>query len=467
MAGATEFADIKFSDEATGDVELYDGSPYDRELARLTGEHQVASFEVEVARPQPKASWHHAAFHTVTAVVGAGVLGLPHSFSFLGWPAGLLLLTLLCGFSIYTSYLLAAMHETPSGERLNTYREMGEALLGPRKGRLLVACVQYTLMLGLCITYSVTAGQSLKGVASDDCNGKDCQEGIGGWIVAFGVTQLLLSQVPDFHSLWWVSLLGALMSCGYCGIAVVMSIITAKNNPQPPNTSLDGLSRADLVFGVFNALGGVAFTFGGQAVLPEIQATLARPPSTLQTMMRGVGLSYVVVILAYYGVAITGYAAFGAGVSSDVLLNIKEPAGLMAAANLMVVLHVAAAWQVFAMPIFDAVETSIRHSMRSPPRPLVLRLVFRSAYVVAVTVVACLLPFFGELMGLISSVGLMPITFILPPVMWIRARQPRGAELALNLVIAGTCSVIALLSLIGSARNIAVLAADFDAWAGR
>ncbi len=31
------------------------------------------------------ASWHHAAFHTVTAVVGAGVLGLPHAFSFLGW----------------------------------------------------------------------------------------------------------------------------------------------------------------------------------------------------------------------------------------------------------------------------------------------------------------------------------------------------------------------------------------------
>lgn len=35
--------------------------------------------------PLPTASWHHAAFHTVTAVVGAGVLGLPHSFSFLGW----------------------------------------------------------------------------------------------------------------------------------------------------------------------------------------------------------------------------------------------------------------------------------------------------------------------------------------------------------------------------------------------
>lgn len=45
-------------------------------------------------------------------------------------PAGLLLLSLLCAASIYTSYLLAALHETPTGERLNTYREMGEALLG-------------------------------------------------------------------------------------------------------------------------------------------------------------------------------------------------------------------------------------------------------------------------------------------------------------------------------------------------
>jgi hypothetical protein len=42
------------------------------------------------------------------------------------------LLTLLCGFSIYTSWLLASLHEAPNGERLNTYREMGEAILGGR-----------------------------------------------------------------------------------------------------------------------------------------------------------------------------------------------------------------------------------------------------------------------------------------------------------------------------------------------
>lgn len=46
---------------------------------------------------------------------------------------------------------------------------------GPRRGRLLVCVVQYTLMVGLCITYSVTAGQSLKGIASEECDGADCQ----------------------------------------------------------------------------------------------------------------------------------------------------------------------------------------------------------------------------------------------------------------------------------------------------
>ncbi len=42
------------------------------------------SFEVELHNDAPKASWLHASFHTVCAVVGAGVLGLPHAFSYLG-----------------------------------------------------------------------------------------------------------------------------------------------------------------------------------------------------------------------------------------------------------------------------------------------------------------------------------------------------------------------------------------------
>lgn len=65
------------------------------------------------------------------------------------------------------------------------------SLPGPRRGKLLIATVQYTLCVGLCITYSVTAGQSLKGVASEECSGVDCQQvgcvlWVGEWVGVVG-----------------------------------------------------------------------------------------------------------------------------------------------------------------------------------------------------------------------------------------------------------------------------------------
>lgn len=60
-------------------------------------------------------------------------------------PAGVLLLSLLCAASIYTSYLLAVLHELPNGTRLNTYKEMGEALLGMCGAARCETCFQLRL----------------------------------------------------------------------------------------------------------------------------------------------------------------------------------------------------------------------------------------------------------------------------------------------------------------------------------
>ena len=53
------------------------------------------------------------------------------------------------------------------------------------------------------------------------------------------------------------------MSCGYCSIAIAMSGAHAAAHGPSTDLRHEGLSTADRVFGVFNALGGVAFTFGG------------------------------------------------------------------------------------------------------------------------------------------------------------------------------------------------------------
>lgn len=409
------------------------------------------------------AKWYHAAFHSVCAVVGAGVLGIPYAFSYLGWAGGLTSLTLLFLISFYTSYLLSELHED-GNVRLNTYREIGQHVWGERRGWWAVAPVQYTLMAGLCITYAVTAGQSMKGIASSDCSGADCQEGIAPWIILFGITQLFLSQVPDFHSLWWVSLMGGVMSIGYCLIAAGGSIAAAVSGEETYSAARESESQADKVFGVMNALGSVAFTFGGQAVIPEIQATLARPPRSPFSMMKAIGVSYVVVFLTYYSVGISGFAAFGKSVEPDVLLSIRRPQVLVDIADVMVVLHVAAGYQVFAMPLFDVFEGVVLRRLSKAPRPVILRLGVRSLFVFVTTFIAVLLPFFDDLMGLIASIGLMPITFILPSLLWISSRRPEGFELWVNVVIAGGSSLLALVAFVGSVRNIIHDASEYDAF---
>ena len=76
------------------------------------------------------------------------------------------------------------------------------------------------------------------------------------------------------------------------------------------------------------------------------QATLAAPPPVLQSMMAGVYAAYLVTVAAYFGVAITGYAAFGNAVNADVLLSVHRPVWLIRLANLFVVVHLAASYQV-------------------------------------------------------------------------------------------------------------------------
>lgn len=61
--------------------------------------------------------------HTITAVIGAGVLNLPYAVSILGWVAGPILLLLFSWVTLYTSYLLADCHVF-NGRRMRTYTDV-------------------------------------------------------------------------------------------------------------------------------------------------------------------------------------------------------------------------------------------------------------------------------------------------------------------------------------------------------
>lgn len=400
--------------------------------------------------------WWYSAFHNTTAIVGAGVLGLPYAMSFLTWPGGVIVMALAWGTSLYTLWQLCAMHEL-DGHRFNRYHELGQYVFGPRLGIWLVLPMQLTMMIGLGIVYAVTGGDALYRIYHLYYPGKPF--GLSLWIMIFGICQILISLLKNFNSLRGISFSAAVMSLGYSTIATALTIHNGKEPGAAYN--LDGQSIGGGVLNAFNALGIIAFAYGGHNVILEIQATMPSPPATLQPYMRGVYVAYAIVSWCYLSVAFTGYWAYGNTVQSNILFSLEHPRGVIALASAMVLIHVLGSWQVYTVPVYDMIEHRMLKSGINVNFPI--RFGYRTTYVILNTFVAITLPFFGDLLGFVGAIATGPTTFWLPPLMWLILFRPKISNI--HCIPSYFCLIwgliVTVLGSIGGLRGIIVSASGY------
>lgn len=114
-------------------------------------------------------------------------------------------------------------------------------------------------------------------------------------------------------------------------------------------------------------------------------------------MRKAVTVSLLTTFAFYVSVGLTGYAALGDATPGNILTGFPSPLGLVTAANFAVLVHMIPAYQVFSQPVFHMVEAALERRFKGlrSGRKWPLRLVLRSAYVVATTLVACAMPFFS------------------------------------------------------------------------
>jgi len=161
------------------------------------------------------AKWWYSAFHNVTAMVGAGVLGLPYAMSELGWGAGIAVLVLSWVITLYTLWQMVEMHEMVPGRRFDRYHELGQYAFGEKLGLWIVVPQQLIVEVGVNIVYMVTGGTSLKKFHDTVC--EDCKSiKLTYFIMIFASVHFVLSQLPNFNSISGVSLAAAVMSLRYC-----------------------------------------------------------------------------------------------------------------------------------------------------------------------------------------------------------------------------------------------------------
>ncbi|PSS30161.1 Lysine histidine transporter like [Actinidia chinensis var. chinensis] len=407
------------------------------------------------------AKWWYSAFHNVTAMVGAGVLSLPYAMSELGWGPGVTVLIISWVVTLYTLWQMVEMHEMVPGKRFDRYHELGQHAFGEKLGLYIVVPQQLVVEVGVNIVYMVTGGKSLKKFHDLVC--KDCQNiKLTYFIMIFASVHFVLSHLPNFNSISGVSLAAAVMSLSYSTIAWASSL--HKGVQEDVEYGYKAKTTAGTVFNFFSALGDVAFAYAGHNVVLEIQATIPSTPEkpSKGPMWRGVIVAYIVVALCYFPVALIGYWIFGNKVEDNILMSLEKPTWLIAMANMFVVIHVIGSYQIYAMPVFDMIETVLVKKLHfKPSTPL--RFISRTVYVAFTMFVGITFPFFGGLLGFFGGFAFAPTTYFLPCIMWLAIYKPR--RFSLSWIANWICIILGVLlmvvSPIGGLRQIILQAKHY------
>lgn len=407
------------------------------------------------------AKWWYSAFHNVTAMVGAGVLSLPYAMSHLGWGPGVVILILSWIITLYTLWQMVEMHEMVPGKRFDRYHELGQHAFGEKLGLWIVVPQQLIVEIGVDIVYMVTGGKSLKKFHSAVCH--DCKDiKLSYFIMIFASVHFVLAHLPNFNSISVVSLAAAVMSLSYSTIAWTATV--AKGVQPDVDYSSKATTTSGAVFNFLSALGDVAFAYAGHNVVLEIQATIPSTPEkpSKVPMWRGVIVAYIVVALCYFPVALIGYWYFGNSVEDNILITLEKPAWLIAAANMFVVVHVIGSYQIYAMPVFDMMETLLVKKFNFTPC-FRLRLISRTAYVAFTMFVGICIPFFGGLLGFFGGFAFAPTTYFLPCVMWLAIYKPKRFSLSwmANWICIILGVMLVILAPIGALRGIILSAKSY------
>ncbi|KAL2467765.1 Amino acid permease 3 [Forsythia ovata] len=423
--------------------------------------------------------------HIITAVIGSGVLSLAWATAQLGWIAGPTVMFLFSFVTYYTSSLLATCYRSgdpDTGKRNYTYMDAVRSNLGGFQVKICGA-IQYLNLFGVAIGYTIASSISMMAIKKSNCfhskgDSSPCRISSNPYMIAFGVIEIIFSQIPDFDQIWWLSIVAAIMSFTYSTIGLGLGIAKVAENGKIRG-SLTGISigyvtEMEKIWRSFQALGAIAFAYSYSLILIEIQNTIKSPPSEHKTMKKATLISVTVTTIFYMFCGCFGYAAFGDLSPGNLLtgFGFYNPYWLLDIANTAIVIHLIGAYQVYCQPLFAFVEKTalewfpdsklITKEVQVPipgykPFKLNLfRLVWRTIFVIITTIISMLLPFFNDVVGILGAFGFWPLTVYFPVEMYIVQKKiPKWSPRWLSLqILSVACLIISIAAAAGSFAGV-------------
>ncbi|KAL5074078.1 hypothetical protein RYX36_013062 [Vicia faba] len=261
-------------------------------------------------------------------------------------------------------------------------------------------------------------------------------------MITIGVIEIVLSQIPNFHKLSIISVMAATMAFGYASIGAGLSLSTViQGNGNIKNTTTfagndKNRSTSDISWNMLVAIGDIALASGYAQIAVDIQDSLKSSPPENKTMKRANTLGIFIMTIFFILNACAGYAAFGSNTPGNILMSsgFRKPFWLLELANAFIVVHLVGAFQVLIQPVFRIVEMIAAEKWpnssfvtREIPMNFgktkytinYFRLLWRTVFVIVVTVLAMAMPFFNAMIALLGAVGFWPSVVYFPVEMYI------------------------------------------------
>uniref|UniRef100_A0A803M679 Amino acid transporter transmembrane domain-containing protein n=1 Tax=Chenopodium quinoa TaxID=63459 RepID=A0A803M679_CHEQI len=387
-----------------------------------------------------------------------------------GWGGGLLCLSAgaLVTFYSYTLLSLVLEHHAQLGRRQLHFRAMAHDILGPSWGKYFVGPIQLAVCYGSVVAACLLGGQCIKAIYL--LTNPDGEMKLRYFVIVFGGLMLILAQMPSFHSLRHINLTSLILCLAYSACTTAASIYVGINNNASEESKTDysvvGKTK-DRIYGVFSAIAIIATTFGN-GMIPEIQATIV--PPVKEKMFKGLILCYTIVLATIFSVAVSGYWAFGNKSHGQILSNFVVngnpllPRWFVIMTITFVTFQLAAFGVVYMQPTNEVLENLLSDPKSHPfsQRNVIPRVLSRFIFVASATFLAAVLPFFGDIMGIIGAFGFLPLDFALPVIFYNITFRPsmRSFIFWANLVVMGLFFVLVVVGYAAAIREI-VLDANF------
>ncbi|KAB5564589.1 hypothetical protein DKX38_004643 [Salix brachista] len=418
---------------------------------------------------QSRGEWWHAGFHLTTAIVGPTILTLPYAFKGLGWGLGFICLTVMGMVTFYAYYLMSKVLDycEKDGRRHIRFRELAADVLGSGWMFYFVIFIQTAINTGVGIGAILLAGECLQIMYSS--LSPDGPLKLYEFIAMVTVVMIVLSQLPTFHSLRHINLASLFLSLGYTFIVVGACIHAGLSKNAPSRDYSLESSGSARVFSAFTSISIIAAIFGN-GILPEIQATLA-PPATGK-MVKGLLMCYTVIVLTFYPAAVSGYLTFGNKSDSNIIKSLMPdegpslaPTWVLGLGVIFVLLQLFAIGLVYSQVAYEIMEkksADVKQGMFSK-RNLIPRLILRTLYMIFCGFMAAMLPFFGDINGVVGAVGFIPLDFVLPMLLYNMTYKPPKSSLTywVNLSIMVVFTGAGLMGAFSSVRKLILDASKF------